>query len=272
MTGRMLEGQVAIITGAGRGVGRATAELFAEHGAKVVVSDLDLAPAEEVVAAIQAKGGEAIAVHGNVTEADFAKRIIQATAEAYGGVDILVNNAGYTNDSLIHKMTDEQFQAMLDVHLIAPFRLIREAVPYFRDQAKKEMEQGIVRYRKIVNVSSVAGIMGNVGQANYASAKSGVVGLTKTVAKEWAAFNVNCNTVAFGMIDTRLTRPKENGETVEGVSVGIPEKVRQMFESSIPQKRAGTADEAAAGIFYLSSPLSNYVNGVVLNINGGMYT
>ncbi|KQL49432.1 3-oxoacyl-ACP reductase [Brevibacillus choshinensis] len=270
--GRMLENQIAIITGSGRGVGREVALMMAEHGAKVVVSDRDEGPANEVAAEIRDSGGEALVYCGNVTASDFAKGIIGETISAFGRLDILVNNAGYTSDALIHKMTDEQFQAMLDIHLIAPFRLIREASPYMRDAAKKEIEQGIVHHRKIVNVSSVAGISGNVGQANYSSAKAGMVGLTKTVAKEWAGFNINSNAVAFGFIDTRLTQPKELGETVDGVAVGIPEKVRNMFIDKIPQKRAGDPKEAAAGIFYLASPLSNYVNGQVLHINGGTYT
>lgn len=269
---KMLEGKVAIITGSGRGVGRAAAEMFAAHGASVVVNDLDEKPAAETVAAIKEKGGQAIAVVGNVTVPDFPKRIIGDTIQAFSKLDILVNNAGYTWDSLIHKMTDEQFQAMLDVHLITPFRLIREAAPYMRDVAKEEIEQGQNVYRKIVNVSSVAGIMGNVGQANYSSAKAGVIGLTKTIAREWGQFNINSNAVAFGLIDTRLTQEKEKGESVNGVAVGIPAKVRQMFEQSIPQRRAGLPEEAAAAIFYLASPLSNYVNGHVINITGGWYT
>ncbi|WP_147531645.1 SDR family NAD(P)-dependent oxidoreductase [Bacillus marasmi] len=269
---KLLNNQVAIITGSGRGVGRALAEMMVEHGAKVVISDKDHDVAEETLQAIKEKGGDAITVVGDVTAVEFPQKIINETISAFGKIDILVNNAGFTWDSLIHKMTDEQFQKMLDIHLIAPFRLIREAAPYIRDAGKADIEAGRVNYRKIVNVSSVAGVMGNVGQANYASAKAGLIGLTKTVAKEWAGFNVNCNAVAFGMIDTRLTQSKEKGESVDGVAVGIPEKVRKMFEQSIPQKRAGTIAEAAGGIFYLASPLSNYVNGQVLNINGGMYT
>lgn len=269
---KLLEGKVAIITGAGRGVGKAAAELFAEHGAAVVVNDLDGKPAADTVSAIKEQGGQAIAVPGNVAEPDFPKRIIGETIRSFGKLDILVNNAGYTWDSLVHKMTDEQFQAMLDVHLVAPFRLVREAAPYMREAAKREIEQGIRNHRKIINVSSVAGIMGNVGQANYASAKAGVIGLTKTIAREWGPFHIHCNAVAFGLIDTRLTREKEKGESVQGIAVGIPAKVRQMFEQSIPQRRAGTPEEAAAAIFYLASPLSDYVNGHVVQVNGGWYT
>ncbi|BCJ86130.1 SDR family NAD(P)-dependent oxidoreductase [Effusibacillus dendaii] len=268
---KMLEGKVAIITGSGRGVGRATAELFAEHGAKVVVNDLDAGPAEETIAAIRAKGSEGVSVVGDVTAADFPKRAIAAAIDSFGRLDILVNNAGYTWDALIHKMTDEQFQKMLDVHLITPFRMIREASPYMRDAAKTEIEQGITNYRKIVNVTSVAAF-GNVGQANYSSAKSGLIGLTKTVAKEWGPFNINTNAVAYGLVDTRLTQEKEKGETVQGVAVGIPSKVRKMFEQAIPQRRAGTPEEAASVILFLASPLSNYTNGQVVHMNGGSYT
>ncbi len=269
---KMLEGKVAIITGSGRGIGRAAAEMFADHGAAVVVNDLDEKPAAETVESIKARGGQAIAVVGNVTAHDFPKRIVSETIRTFEKIDILVNNAGYTWDGLIHKMTDEQFQAMLDVHLVTPFRLIREVSPYMRDVAKEEIEQGKTVYRKIVNVSSIAGIMGNVGQANYSAAKAGVIGLTKSIAREWGQFNINCNAVAFGFIDTRLTQEKEKGESVHGVSIGIPAKFRQMFLESIPQKRAGTPDEAAAAIFYLASPLSNYVNGHVVTVTGGWYT
>ncbi|WP_335870835.1 SDR family NAD(P)-dependent oxidoreductase [Bacillus sp. 2205SS5-2] len=267
-----MNNQVAIITGSGRGVGRAVALKMAEAGVKIVVSDKDEAPTEAVVKEIKELGGSAVGFAGDVTEAGFSESIMEKAATEYGGIDILVNNAGYTWDSLIHKMSDEQFQAMLDIHLIAPFKLTRAVAPYMREAAKKEIANGEVNYRKIVNVSSVAGVMGNVGQANYSAAKAGLIGLTKTVAREWGPFNVNCNAVAFGLIDTRLTQSKEKGETVNGVAVGIPEKVKKMFEQSIPQQRAGTAEEAAAGIYYLASPLSNYTNGQVLHINGGWYT
>lgn len=262
----ILANQVALITGAGRGVGKAVAEQVAKAGAKVVVCDLDEEVAHEVVEMIRTSGGEAVPFIGDVTKATFPKQVVEKTIQTFGHIDILVNNAGYTWDGMVHKMSDELFQAMLDIHLLTPFRLIREVAPYFRSPR----EDGV--YRKIVNVSSVAGVMGNVGQANYASAKAGLIGLTKTIAREWASFQVNCNSVAFGMIDTRLTQVKENGEQLKGISLGIPEKVREMFAQSIPQKRPGTTDEAADAIFYLLSPYSNYVNGQVLHVNGGWYT
>ena len=272
MNVKLLEDHVAIITGSGRGVGRAVAEMMALHGANVVVSDMDEDVAEATARQIKESGGQAITVVGDVTSVEFPRKIVTQTVDAFGKIDILVNNAGYTWDSLIHQMTDEQFQKMLDLHLVAPFRLIREAAPYFRDAGKADIERGVTHYRKIVNVTSVAGLMGNVGQANYAAAKAGLIGLTKTVAKEWAPFRVNCNAVAFGLINTRLTQAKEMGETVNGVAVGIPEKVKRLFEQSIPQKRAGTVREAAESILFLASPLSNYINGHVLNVSGGFYT
>ncbi|MFC5587749.1 SDR family NAD(P)-dependent oxidoreductase [Sporosarcina soli] len=269
---RLLEDKVAIVTGSGRGVGRETALLFAENGAKVVITDIDEGPAKEVQEEIMKSGGDAIIVCGDIMLEEFPKRVIAETISQYGKLDILVNNAGFTIDALIHKMTDDQFQKVMNIHLLTPFRLIREAAPYMRECAKEEIEQGVVNHRKIINVSSVAGLKGNVGQANYASAKAGVVGLTKVVALEWGRFNINTNAVAFGLIDTRLTQAKETGEELNGERMGIPEKVRQSFISKIPQQRSGQAREAAEGILYLASPMSNYVNGQVLQINGGSYT
>lgn len=268
---KLFQDKVAIITGSGRGVGRAVAKTIGEQGGNVVVSDLDQVEAEETAHIIEKNGGKAITVIGDITGVDFPKRLIADTIKNYQKIDIIVNNAGYTWDALIHKMSDEQFQKIIDVHLTAPFRIIREAAPYYIDIAKEEIANGIVNYRKIVNVSSIVGLSGNIGQANYVAAKAGIIGLTKTVAKEWARYNVNCNAVAFGMIDTRLTQSKDNKEQVNGIELGMPDKVRKIFEESIPQGRAGKPEEAADGIVYLSSPQSNYINGHVLNISGGLY-
>lgn len=272
---KLLENQVAIITGAGRGIGAAAARLFAEHGAKVVVSDLDAAPAEEVVAAIKAAGGDALAVPGDVTDPAFPEAIMSKTIAAYGKLNVLVNNAGYTWDGMIHKMSDKQFQAMIDVHNLAPFRMIRAAAPYMRDAAKAEKASGAApESRCIVNVSSTSGVNGNVGQANYSTAKSGIMGLTKTVAKEWGAFGVRCNAVAFGFIETRLTQDQESGEKIavagEQVQLGIPGHMKGMITMLIPLGRAGTPAEAAGAILLMASPLASYITGQTLLVTGGL--
>jgi len=272
----LFESQVVIITGSGRGIGAAAAKQFASYGAKVVVNDLEAEPAERVAAAIREDGGEALVVAGDVTASDFPERILKETTEAYGKLNILVNNAGYTWDALAHKMTDEQWRALIEVHATTPFRLIRAAAPYLRDRAKAELEAGqTLSNRCIINVSSTSGLHGNIGQANYAFAKMGVVGLTKTIAKEWGRFGIRCNAVAFGFIDTRLTRAKESGESVEvngqSVTLGIPEKIRQgLGTTAIPLGRAGTAEEAAAGIVMMASPLASYITGHTLEVTGGM--
>ncbi len=276
----MFQNQTVIITGAGRGIGAATARLFARFGANVVVNDLDAEPAEEVAHSIQEAGGEAIAVPGSVTDPEFPDRILRTAADHFGAVHILVNNAGFTWDGLIHKMTDEQWQTILEVHATAPFRLIRAAAPYLRDPAKAELEAGKpLTNRCIINISSTSGLHGNIGQANYATAKMGIVGLTKTVAKEWGPFGIRCNAVAFGFIDTRLTRPKEVQEEAvrigdKEIVLGIPLKVRQRLDQAlaerIPLGRAGTPEEAAGGIVLLASPLASYITGHVLEVTGGM--
>lgn len=268
----MLEGKVAIITGAGRGIGQAAAELLSEHGAHVVICELDAGPAEETAAIVRQNGTRALVMTGNICDPDLPKAIMASTAREFGRLDILVNNAGYTADAVLHKTTDEAFQAMLDIHLVTPFRMIREATPLMRDAARQELAAGHRLQRKIVNVSSIAGMMGNVGQANYASAKAGVIGLSKTVAKEWGPFGINCNVVAFGVIETRLTQPKEQADTVQGRQVGIPEQQLEMFKRMVPLQRAGTPREAASAILYLVSPLSDYVNGDVLKVDGGFYS
>jgi len=271
----LLERKVAIITGAGRGIGRATAELFAQHGAKVVVSDIDPVPAEECVAAITSAGGEAISVPGDVTDPTFGDSIVNAALARFDGLDIIVNNAGYTWDAVIHKMTDEQWEAILAVHLTAPFRIIRAASSFLRETAKKEKaEHGAAQARKIVNISSTSGTRGNPGQANYSSAKAGVMGLTKMLAKEWGQFNIQCNCVAFGRIDTRLTQAKEKGEIINrgeaAIAIGIPAERLERTTPMIPMGRPGTPQEAAGSILFFASPLSDYVSGQVLEVAGGL--
>ncbi|MGC8811505.1 MAG: SDR family NAD(P)-dependent oxidoreductase, partial [bacterium] len=235
--------------------------------------DLDADPAQEVVEEIIKAGGEALAFVGDVTRPSFGEEIVKKTIQTWGGLHILVNNAGFTWDGVIHKMTDEQWEAMLAVHLTGPFRLIRAAAPYFRDVAKEEKSAGKIINRKIINVSSIAGTRGNSGQVNYASAKAGLVGMARALAKEWGPFNVQVNAVAFGWIDTRLTKEKEAGQTVEwagqAIAIGIPAAMRNMMPLIIPMGRPGTPTEAAGPILFLASPLSDYVSGQCLEVTGG---
>ncbi len=271
---RMLEGKVSVITGAGRGIGRSAALLFASEGARVVVSDLDEGPAREVVDEIRARGGEAVAVVGDVTAEGFAERLVQTAVESFGpSIDVLVNNAGYTWDGVVHKMTDEQWEAMWRVHCTAPFRIVRAAAPYIRGAAKRDMEQGRRVHRKIINVSSVAGTDGNPGQINYSTAKAGILGFTRTLAREWGRFNVNVNAVAYGWIETRLTRAKDEDTVIEAggtrIPVGVPRQQLEVFRALIPLGRPGTPEEAARVMLFLASPLSDYVSGQVIKVTGG---
>jgi 3-oxoacyl-[acyl-carrier protein] reductase len=268
----VLDGKSAIVTGSARGIGRATAELLASQGAQVLINDLDGDVAEQAAGEI---AGETAVFAGDLTKSDAPEALVKAAVDAFGKIDILVNNAGYTIDAPVHKMSDEQFQAMLDIHTVVPFRVLRAAAPYLRDPAKKEREEGVEVFRKVVNVSSTSGTFGNPGQANYSSGKAGVVGLTKTLAKEWGQFKINVNAVAFGFIDTRLTQAKDDENSMEfggeKVQLGIPEQLRQMASMLIPLGRPGTPEEAAGGIFFLCSPWSNYVHGQILNVTGGQF-
>ena len=270
-----LKGKVALITGSGRGIGRAIALKLASEGARVVVNDLDAAPGDAVAAEIKAAGGEAIAVNGSVSESGFADRFVGAAVDKFGGLDIIVNNAGYTWDSTIQKMTDEQFQAMLDVHLTAPFRILRAAAEPIRVMAKKEAEAGREVFRKIVNISSIAGLYGNAGQASYSAAKAALVGLTRTLCKEWGRYKVNVNCVAFGLISTRLTQPIEATQATIDVArrpikVGIQPHLLSTFEKLIPIGRSGTPEEAADAVYLFCSPESNYISGQVIVCGGGL--
>ncbi len=268
----VLDGKAAIVTGSARGIGRATAELLSEQGAKVLINDLDGDVAEQASSEIT---GETAVFAGDLTKPGAADQLVQAAIDAFGQIDIIVNNAGYTIDAPVHKMSDEQFQAMIDIHTVVPFRVIRAAAPHLREPAKQEREEGKEVFRKIVNVSSTSGTFGNAGQANYSAGKAGVVGLTKTIAKEWGQFKVNVNAVAFGFIDTRLTQAKVDENTMEiggeQVQLGIPEQMRQMASMLIPLGRPATPEEAAGGVFFLCTPWSNYVHGQTLHITGGLF-
>jgi len=270
-----LQGKVALISGSGRGIGRALALKLAGEGARVVVNDLDEAPAAEVVDLIRKAGGEAVACVGSVVADGFADRFVGTAMETFGGLDIIVNNAGYTWDSVIQKMTDEQFQTMLDVHLIAPFRILRAAAEPIRMLAKKDAAEGREVFRKVVNISSMAGTNGNAGQANYSSAKAALVGLTKTLSKEWGRYKVNVNCVAYGFIETRLTQSLDREDTVVSIEgrdfvVGVPESTRRTLPLMVPLGRAGTPEEAAGAVYLFCIPESDYVSGQVLLVGGGV--
>jgi 3-oxoacyl-[acyl-carrier protein] reductase len=268
----VLDGKAAIVTGSARGIGRATAELLAEQGARVLINDLDADVAEQAASEIS---GETAVFGGDLTKEGVPDQLIRKAVDEFGQIDIIVNNAGYTRDGVAHKMTDDQFQAMLDIHTVVPFRILRAAAPHLREPAKKEKEEGREVFRKVVNVSSISGTMGNAGQVNYSAGKAGVVGLTKTLAKEWGQFKINVNAVAFGFVETRLTAAKESGNVMtkdgEEIQLGIPEQMRAMAAMIIPIGRPASPEEAAGPVFFLCSPWSDYVHGQVLNVTGGQF-
>ncbi|MDD2058650.1 SDR family NAD(P)-dependent oxidoreductase [Pseudomonas sp. GD03860] len=271
---KKLEGKVALVTGSGRGIGREVALQLAAYGAKIVVNDLDAEPAEEVVATIRNAGGEAVACVGSVTAADFAERLVKTAVDNYGAIDIIINNAGYTWDNVIQKMSDEQWYAIMDCHLTAPFRILRAAQPVISAAAKKEAAEGREVLRKVVNISSGAA-GGNVGQSNYSSAKAGMLGLTKTLAKEWGRLKVNVNSVAFGLIETRLTQALagEDSKTVniEGreIKVGVQQSRLDNAAVTIPLGRPGKPQEAAGAVVMFCLPESDFCSGQVIYCGGG---
>lgn len=271
---RKLDGKVAIISGSGRGIGREIAHKLAAEGAAIVINDLDEAVAAAATAEINSAGGRAVMCSGNVTAPEFAGRFVDTALSSYGRLDIIVNNAGYTWDNVIQKMSDAQWDAILDVHVTAPFRILRAAADYFRRAAKEEAGRHEEVFRKVVNISSVSGVMGNAGQANYSAAKAAINGLTKALAKEWGRYKVNVNSVAFGLIKTRLTEAASGDDATINISgqeirVGVNAQLMKNLETMIPMGRAGTPQEAAGAVYLFCIPESNYISGQVVVCGGG---
>jgi 3-oxoacyl-[acyl-carrier protein] reductase len=266
-----LDGKVAIITGSGRGIGLATARKLASEGARLVINDLD---AEVARAAALEFGDDAVAHAGDMTRPGIPEQLVELALTTFGSIEIIVNNAGYTWDGPIHRMTDEQYQAIMDIHAGAPFRVLRAAAPHLREAAKADIAAGREVFRKVVTVSSLAGTMGNAGQVNYSSGKAAQIGMTKSLAKEWGGLRINVNAVAFGFIDTRLTKPREESDVLERggekIQLGVTSQAREALSDVIPLGRPGTPEESARAIYFLCSSLSDYVHGQVLNVSGGL--
>src|SRR5436305_3796358 len=231
----ILDGKAAIVTGSARGIGRATAELLAEHGARVLINDLDGDVAAQTASEI---GGETATFAGDLTHDGVPEALVQKAIDEFGQLDIVVNNAGYTWDGMAHKMSDEQFRAMLEIHTVVPFKVLRAASPYLRDAGKADKEAGREIFRKVVNVASISGTQGNFGQVNYSAATAGLVGLTKTLAREWGAFKVNVNAVAFGYVETRMT-------------ADLPQQMKDAASQIIPLGRPAQPEAAAGAILLL---------------------
>lgn len=271
-----LAGKVAIVTGAGRGVGRATARLLASEGASVVVNDLDGDVADEVAAEIISAGGAALSMPGSVTDEAFPDQLIGGTVAALGGIDVIVNNAGYIWNSAMQNHSDEQFQAMLDVHAIAPFRILRAFYRWLAPTARAEIaESGRAHCRKVVNVSSVSGTTGGATQLAYSAGKSAITGMTKTLAKEWGRFNVTVNCVAFGHLDTRLTQAYDDEPPTIDVAgrayrVGLTNEQVSFVRNASALGRTGTPEDGAGAIYLFCIPQSDYVTGQVLTCSGSV--
>jgi len=271
-----LANKVAVVTGAGRGIGLAIAGKLVEAGASVLLVDIDESALKEAEVKLRPLRSSVSTITGDLADPAFPNAVIAKLLKEFGAIDIVVNNAGYTWDNVIQKTTDEQFQAMLDVHVVAPFRLLRAASQWIREKAKKENESGARVMRKVVNITSISGLDGNPGQIGYSSGKAAVVGMTKTLAKEWGRYNVTVNAVGFGLIDTRLIRPMDGAQDEisigqRQVRVGMQEQVREQAVKTIPLGRLGTPDDAANAVFFFCSPLSDYVTGEVLVCGGGVH-
>jgi len=269
-----LSGKVALVTGAGRGIGLALAHKLSAEGASLVLNDLDEEPAQAAAASVRADGGRAIAVAGNVCRADLPQQLVDAAIREFGDLHIIVNNAGYIWNGPLHKISDEQWDAIQDVHLKAPFRILRAAYPEIKSRFEAERQAGRPVTRKVVNISSVSATRGSAGQSNYAAAKAGLFGLTKSLSKEWGPMNVTVNCVAFGFIETRLTQPIE-GETAvlidgEKRRVGLLPDSIEAARRQVPLRRLGTPEDGAGGVLLFCLPESDYISGQIIEVNGGM--
>jgi 3-oxoacyl-[acyl-carrier protein] reductase len=269
-----LKGKNAIVTGGGRGIGRAVVQRLVSAGANALVCDLDQDSLKETQASV--RNSERVAItRGDLMESDVPQQIVHAALEAFGAIDIVVNCAGFSWDSVIQKTSDEQFLAMLNIHVLAPFRLLRAASDYLRETAKREIAAGQRVMRKVVNITSISGTGGNPGQVGYSAGKAGVIGLTKSLAKEWGRYNINVNAVGFGLIQTRMTQPlKPEGKinmAGKDIPIGVQPAMLESIAAACPLGRIGTPEEAAGAVLFFCSPLSDYVTGEVLICSGGFH-
>jgi len=271
---KRLDGKVALVTGSGRGIGREAALQLAREGACLVINDIDDAPAQQVVDEIVAAGSRAIAVPGDITDPEFPKKFVSSALEEFGDLHIIVNNAGFSWDGVIQKLSEDQFDTMLNVHVRAPWLILREASEVIRIHSKREKAAGEVVCRKVVNISSISGTRGNAGQTNYSAAKAAIVGMTRSIAKEWGRYNVTANAVAFGVIDTRLTQSTDDKiEAQVGdrkITMGIPSQGFDATVASIPLGRPGTTAEAGGAILLMCLPESDYISGQLIEVTGGL--
>jgi len=242
-----LQDKIALVTGSARGIGAAIAFKLAEAGCHVIISDIDENGAQETAEKIKTMGRDAIAVKADVSKLAEAEELIKASLEKFGRIDILVNNAGITRDNLLMRMSEAEWDSVITVNLKGTYNCVKAAT-------RPMMKQ---RAGKIINIASVVGVMGNAGQANYAASKAGVIGLTKSVAKEFGSRNIQVNAVAPGYIETEMTKE-------------LSDAAKESFMSAIPLKRAGQAEDVANIVLFLASDLSDYVTGQVLHVDGGM--
>jgi len=269
-----LRGKTAIVTGGGRGIGRAIVQRLVSAGANVLACDLDADALQEMQASVSASARVAVS-QGDLMEPGCPQQIVNAALATFHSIDILVNCAGFSWDSVIQKTTDEQFLTMLTIHVVAPFRLLRAASDYLRESAKREIASGQRVMRKVVNITSISGTEGNPGQAGYSAGKAGIIGLTKTLAKEWGRYNINVNAVGFGLIQTRMTEPLNPGGTINvrgrDIPIGVQPAMLDSIAATCPLGRMGTPEEAAGAVLFFCSPLSDYVTGEVLICSGGFH-